>query len=191
MDFRDSHPLVLPLKMVIFLQRAVWSVQGFTNVLAGQKFNYYPGDWYWIPSRAIPGESITEFPFFTFLYADPHAHLFSLPLTLIVLLWAISVLFMDKEKWKINIKHFFNYYLWSDCCGCFTGHQHMGFPGLHGYLRNHFAYIKSLQSDSFPVNPFSKGSKFKGKTFLQSLQDRLLSIAIFYYSFVIDLFSVQ
>jgi YYY domain-containing protein len=58
-------------------------------------FDYYPGDWYWIPSRAIPGEPITEFPYFTFLYGDPHAHLFALPITLISLAWTIS--FLDEK----------------------------------------------------------------------------------------------
>ena len=59
--------------------------------------------WYWDPSRAItaqPGEAgpITEFPFFTFLYADLHAHMISLPLTVLALAWAISwVLAADKQ----------------------------------------------------------------------------------------------
>ncbi|MFQ5942184.1 MAG: DUF2298 domain-containing protein [Anaerolineales bacterium] len=52
-------------------------------------------NWYWEPSRAItaaPGEAgpITEFPFFTFLYADLHAHMINLPLTVLALTWAIS-----------------------------------------------------------------------------------------------------
>jgi YYY domain-containing protein len=52
--------------------------------------------WYWNPSRAIPpgaGESgapITEFPFFTFLYGDLHAHMIAFPLTLLALAWALS-----------------------------------------------------------------------------------------------------
>ncbi|HEX9796606.1 MAG TPA: DUF2298 domain-containing protein, partial [Anaerolineales bacterium] len=51
--------------------------------------------WYWNPSRAIPpgpGEPgpITEFPFFTFLYADLHAHMISLPLTVATLAWGVS-----------------------------------------------------------------------------------------------------
>ena len=58
--------------------------------------------WYWDPSRAItapPVETgpITEFPFFTFLYADLHAHMINLPLTVLALAWAISwVLAADK-----------------------------------------------------------------------------------------------
>ncbi|MBN1659403.1 MAG: glycosyltransferase family 39 protein [Anaerolineae bacterium] len=51
--------------------------------------------WYWNASRAIPGgpyESvITEFPFFTYLYADLHAHLLAMPLTFLSLAVALAV----------------------------------------------------------------------------------------------------
>jgi len=88
----------IPIETGNFIQRVVWSLQGFFQVLAGKKLNFYPGDWYWIPSRAIPGEPITEFPFFTFLYADPHAHLFALAITLLALLWSISIL-LSQNDW--------------------------------------------------------------------------------------------
>jgi YYY domain-containing protein len=60
--------------------------------------------WYWNPSRSIPpgeGETgpITEFPFFTFLYADLHAHLINLPLTVLSLAWGTSWL-LAAEKGK-------------------------------------------------------------------------------------------
>jgi YYY domain-containing protein len=71
------------------IQAFIYGIKEFLN---RGGFNYYPGDWYWIPSRAIPGEPITEFPYFTFLYGDPHAHLFALPITLISLAWTISLL---------------------------------------------------------------------------------------------------
>jgi YYY domain-containing protein len=52
-------------------------------------------EWYWNASRAIPAgpsESvITEFPFFTFLYADLHAHLIAMPLTFVSLAAALAM----------------------------------------------------------------------------------------------------
>jgi YYY domain-containing protein len=76
----------------------LWAIKGLIQSLLGTSLPYSLADWYWIPSRAIPVPSgevqpITEFPFFTVLYADPHAHLFALPLTLLALAWAISFVF--------------------------------------------------------------------------------------------------
>jgi len=79
------------------LQRFLWSIQGLLKVIGGQRFDYYLSDWYWIPSRAIPGEPITEFPFLPFSMETHTPHLFSLPITLIALLWVLSILFIKDE----------------------------------------------------------------------------------------------
>ncbi|HVS11728.1 MAG TPA: DUF2298 domain-containing protein, partial [Planctomycetota bacterium] len=56
-----------------------------------------PNDWwFWNASRAIPHPeteppAITEFPFFTFLFADLHAHMMAMPVTLLVLALAIHL----------------------------------------------------------------------------------------------------
>jgi YYY domain-containing protein len=77
--------------------RIFWTVKGALLSLTGSSLPYGIPDWYWFPSRAIPApndvEPITEFPFFTVLYGDPHAHLFALPITLLALSWALSILF--------------------------------------------------------------------------------------------------
>ncbi|MBA3414696.1 MAG: hypothetical protein H0U10_05665 [Chloroflexia bacterium] len=47
-------------------------------------------DWTWAGSRAIAG-TITEFPFFTGLYADLHAHVVALPITVLAIALAYAL----------------------------------------------------------------------------------------------------
>jgi YYY domain-containing protein len=51
---------------------------------------------FWRSSRMMPpdppGNEITEFPFFTFLFADPHAHLMALPFTILALGVSLAVM---------------------------------------------------------------------------------------------------
>lgn len=84
------------------ITRIIWTFQGIIKFVQGANLPYNIGEWYWNPSRVIPAlndtEPITEFPFFTFLYADLHAHMIALPVTITVLGWLISVV-MSKGRW--------------------------------------------------------------------------------------------
>lgn len=84
----------------------VRTLDGLLDVtIGGKQPPIYPGDWFWTASRAInfnDGEAgpITEFPFFTFLYADLHAHMISMPLTLLALAWAVSLVLAAENEPK-------------------------------------------------------------------------------------------
>ncbi len=77
-----------------FITKVVWTITGFFKTITGTPIPFRTDEWYWNPSRVIStehGNPITEFPFFTFLYADLHAHLIAIPVALLVLIWVISV----------------------------------------------------------------------------------------------------
>jgi uncharacterized membrane protein len=66
--------------------------------------------WYWNATRVIPhppaeAPPITEFPFFTFLYGDLHAHMMALPYTLLVLASVVSVLIppIGRTRWTDEV----------------------------------------------------------------------------------------
>jgi YYY domain-containing protein len=62
------------------------------------------GSWYWDATRIVDytngdgGNEITEFPLFTFLYADLHAHMIGLPFTVLALAWAAALLLGGGQK---------------------------------------------------------------------------------------------
>ena len=91
-----------------FFQKLGWGIQGLFLSISGQHLPYYLSDYYWWPGRVIRAigeiEPITEFPFFTFIYADPHAHYFSLSLTTLILTVILSLVFFFKKQSKSLIK---------------------------------------------------------------------------------------
>ncbi len=69
--------------------------KGIGQVLSGGILPISPDRWFWAP-RSIVGElpgasnEINEFPYFTFVFGDLHAHVIALPMTLLVLGWLFS-----------------------------------------------------------------------------------------------------
>ncbi len=84
---------------------------GLGKVLTGQaSLGFRQEWWYWNASRAIPhpqGETvpITEFPFFTFLYGDLHAHMLTLPLTLLALALCLNALVREPGDWRLGVSN--------------------------------------------------------------------------------------
>jgi len=75
-----------------FLPPLTAMLQGVGNVFSGQVLPISTHWWYWNPTRVIvnTGNAITEIPFFTFLYGDPHAHAIAMPVTLLVIAWLLN-----------------------------------------------------------------------------------------------------
>ena len=86
-NFRSTIPGLVPLVRV--------GVGFFDVVFGGRTLSVGLDEWYWNASRVIPAGPyeavITEFPFFTFLYGDLHAHLIAMPLTFLSLAAALAV----------------------------------------------------------------------------------------------------
>ncbi|MEX1248566.1 MAG: DUF2298 domain-containing protein [Anaerolineales bacterium] len=93
----------------LFMQLG-WTLRGIMLSLGGNSFPVGKGEWYWNPTRIIDvpqGETvpITEFPLFTFTYADLHAHMIALPVTLLGLAWSASAVLSRawnglKSRWQ-------------------------------------------------------------------------------------------
>ena len=85
-----------------FVQRLTWAIEGLKLTFTGDTLPIGPGDWYWDPSRVVPpgpGNAITEFPLFTFIFSDLHGHMMVMPVALLALSWALSVV-AGRARWK-------------------------------------------------------------------------------------------
>jgi uncharacterized membrane protein len=84
-DFRSAIPGV---------QTLVLAMGGLGHVLNGDTLAVYN---YWDPTRVIP-ETINEFPFFSFLFADLHPHMIGIPFTVLFLSLAYNWLRLDPGR---------------------------------------------------------------------------------------------
>jgi len=94
--FSSTIP-ALPETVAMF--RGLWKV-----IARGVELPLRTESWYWHPTRIIPidpGEigPITEFPAFTFLYGDLHAHMIAFPLALLALTLAVYWAQTSRPRW--------------------------------------------------------------------------------------------
>ncbi len=83
---------------IVAIVRGLWQL-----IVRGARFEVRPESWYWHPTRIIPaelGNPIAEFPAFTFLYGDLHAHMMAFPLTLGALALAVAWLRTARPTWS-------------------------------------------------------------------------------------------
>ncbi len=86
-----------PAERLPGVNMVVQLLSGLDALLAGKPLQVRTDWWYWNASRAIaPGQGeagpINEFPWFTYLFGDLHAHAMALPLTLLALGLTMAVL---------------------------------------------------------------------------------------------------
>jgi YYY domain-containing protein len=86
-DARDSV-----VSVAAAIVKGVWRV-----LVERHPFDVPIGHWYWNATRIIP-DTINEFPFFTFLYADLHAHLMALPFTLVVMGFCVNFIVRARDE---------------------------------------------------------------------------------------------
>ncbi len=96
----ELFPSTIPgFAETVAMFRGLWQV-----IAHGATLPLRPESWYWNPTRIIPaapGEvgPITEFPAFTFLYGDLHAHMIALPLTLLALALVVYWARASRPHW--------------------------------------------------------------------------------------------
>ena len=75
------------------------AIQSLENLLRFVLNEPLGGFDFWRSSRMMPpGNEITEFPFFTFLFADLHAHLMAMPFTILVVGVALAVVLRARDS---------------------------------------------------------------------------------------------
>ena len=84
------------------------TIDGFGKWISGAQLPIYPNWPYWNPTRptagtAVDSVQIAEFPLFTFLYADLHAHMMAMPLAFLALAFALAFAGGAHRKWPAVI----------------------------------------------------------------------------------------
>ncbi len=90
---RRRRLFILMPAAVLLMGNLAWPWLG-SLIRAGRWF-----DLWWATSRVVPGFAITEYPLWTALFADLHAHFIALPVMITALLWALVVVRAPARRW--------------------------------------------------------------------------------------------
>ncbi|MGF1504110.1 MAG: DUF2298 domain-containing protein, partial [Anaerolineae bacterium] len=91
-------------EMEQFLPPAQDTAAGVARLLGeSERLPVYISDWYWNATRMASALPITEFPYFTFLYGDLHAHMIAFPLTLLVVAAGVAFVKAPAAHWSKGI----------------------------------------------------------------------------------------
>jgi uncharacterized membrane protein len=96
-NLNGAWQLMRSLMTVASVHSSVPVAGGVIDILSGLRATLVdrqplpPFD-FWEPTRIVPGGDISEFPYFTYLFADLHPHLIAFPMTVAALALAVQLL---------------------------------------------------------------------------------------------------
>lgn len=158
-----------------------------------QPFSWQPqrtgGTWWWRASRVLqdydvignPREIINEFPFFSYHLADLHPHVISIPFTIMVLFWALTLL-RSRDHFHFSRISLTNPAIWTTgfLCGSLIFINTWDFPIYAGFLVIIFG-VKVFLTGADQKIPFKEMINF-------GISLGILSI-VFYLPFILGLSS--
>jgi len=99
------------------LRRIAELWEGLRQALfGGASLPFRPEWWYWNATRIMGNGEINEFPFFSFLYGDLHAHVMALPVTILALGFCVALLRGDGQSGRVEA---IGKSLWETVCSAF------------------------------------------------------------------------
>lgn len=143
--------------------------------------HWYPTEfwWWWHASRVIP-DTITEFPFFSFLLGDLHSHLMSLPFVLLCLALSLNILTTRESLGLTWLKrNLFPFILMIVCLGS------LGFIHTWGLPIYTFIFLGAILMQAYLRRDEVGYSWWKGWGALSLIT--VVGVFLFYLPFYLDL----
>lgn len=174
-----DHELTIPI-----VSNAIRACAGLRHALAGERLYPYDADPYWVAARAIPVQlrdsvpPITEFPFWSYLYADLHPHVIALPFTL-ALIAALAAWCRTNRRWpKATLAGILAFLL-----GLFWPTNTWDWP-TYGALTGLTLFVSCWRSGAYTGSAFVRAAAQSIALFLAILAAARLAFFPFYRHYV-------